>query len=83
METSFFGDLPEQRVLEYLAAAYAVNPRAEVPLVELERELGLEKTVAVEAVRKLAALGYVKADLFLVNVWVQMTDQGLGALDSQ
>jgi len=65
------------RILRYLATAHAVNPRAEVPLIELERELGLGETEARELVEMLVSRGLAQADLFPVNVWVQITEDGV------
>lgn len=65
------------KVLQYLSASHRLNPRAETPLLELERELALGPEEARSLVSGLAQAGLVQADLFLVNVWVQITDEGL------
>ncbi len=63
-------------ILAYLAASHARNPKAEVPLQELEHELGLEGE-ARAAVTALVTAGLAQADLFPVNIWVQITEEGL------
>lgn len=71
----------ERSVLLHLAAVHAVNPRAEVPLIELERELGLDKDTALQALRSLVSQGYAEADLFPVNIWAKITDKGIALLE--
>lgn len=64
-------------ILTYLAATHERDPRAEVPLQELEHELELNHEEARAAVADLVAAGLAQADLFPVNVWAQITDEGL------
>lgn len=65
------------RILHYLTTIHAINPRTEVSLIELERELEIEAGEVRISVETLVAQGLVQADLFPVNVWVQITEEGL------
>jgi len=65
-------------ILRYLARVHAENERAEVPLLELERELGLSRSQARAAVTQLVGEGLAQADLFPLHVWVLITPEGLG-----
>ena len=69
-------DTLERLILARLALVEAEDPQAEVPIVELQRELGLDAAEALEALRALVARGYAEADLFPVNVWARITEEG-------
>lgn len=68
---------PADTVLAYLAAAYQVNPEAEVSGPELRHELGLDDAAVQECVTLLAHEGLVEWDPLLSNIWVRLTDLGL------
>ncbi len=65
------------RIVAFLARTYRVNPQAEVPAIALERELGESPAAVRRCIESLASEGLVDADLFPVNVWVRLTDEGL------
>ena len=69
-------DTLERLILARLALVEAEDPQAEVPIVELQRDLGLDAAEAFEALRALVARGYAEADLFPVNVWAIITEEG-------
>jgi Mn-dependent DtxR family transcriptional regulator len=64
-------------ILAYLAAAYKANPDAEVSGIELQHELGLDKTTVEGEVAELARQGLVEWDPLLSNMWLRLTDRGL------
>lgn len=65
------------RVLGYLAAVHLRNPDAEVSGHELAHELGLAMEDVRRCVDYLASEGLVSAEVFPVNTWVRITDEGL------
>ncbi len=76
METPPDSDI-SLRILRHLARVHAENERAEVALLEVEKELGLSHTQARAAVTRLVREGLAHADLFPLHVWVIITPEGL------
>lgn len=76
METPVDNDI-SLSILRHLARVHAENERAEVALMELERELGLSRPQARAAVAGLVNEGLAQADLFPLHVWVVITPEGL------
>jgi DNA-binding MarR family transcriptional regulator len=70
-------------ILPYLAAAYRVNPDAEVSGLELERALGLDSLTVRREAAELARQGFVEWDPLLSNVWLRITDKGLAAIEGE
>jgi predicted transcriptional regulator len=66
----------QERILAYLAESYRRNQQAETSGHELVAELQLDQDVVRECLLYLAAQGLVEAEVFPVNVWVRLTDEG-------
>lgn len=64
------------RILAYLAEAYRRNSAAEVSGQELSHELGLDPDTVRSCVEYLTREGLVASDLFPLNIWVHLTDEG-------
>lgn len=78
MEEAYFNDeIASRRILGYLARVHSANERAETPLLELEKELGLSRNEARRVLKRLVDAGLVEADLFPLHVWARITPEGL------
>ncbi|GAB4253426.1 MAG: hypothetical protein Kow00129_14460 [Thermoleophilia bacterium] len=67
----------QHRVLRYLSEAHVRNPEAEVPGQELAQELSLSLEDVRSCVLYLVAEGLATAEVFPLNIWVRITEQGL------
>ena len=72
---------PCVRILAYLAESHKVNEMAETSIIELERELTLERDVVRACLDDLVARGMATGDLFPLIAWVRISPEGAAAIE--
>jgi DNA-binding IclR family transcriptional regulator len=73
---------PCARILAYLAESHKVNETAETSIIELERELDLERDAVRRCLEDLVARGLATGDLFPLIAWVRISVEGAAAIES-